>query len=133
MYGVDPKSLSGTEWELTLQDAYNSVLEWVKELQDIENLVNQQVNDNLTQARARMKAEYDRGKKDTISKTGDWVYVRNQRRCGLSPPSTDIQLEPTTQEIRVHRLYFVGPYPDYRGGVRTSSSDSGMGEKRLYT
>ena len=114
MYGVDPKSLSGTEWELTLQDAYNSVLEWVKELQDIENLVNQQVNDNLTQARARMKAEYDRGKKDTISKTGDWVYVRNQRRCGLSP-------------------YFVGSYPDYRGGVRTSSSDSGMGEKRLYT
>ena len=40
-----------------------------------------------------MKTEYDRGKKDTISKTGDWVYVRNQKRKGgLSP-------------------YFEGPYP----------------------
>ena len=59
----------------------------------MENLINKQVNDNLTEARARMKTAYDRGKKDTICYPGDWVYVKNQRRrSGLSP-------------------HFEGPYP----------------------
>ena len=93
MYGVDPKPTFRSEWDLALQDTYNSVLEWVEELQDMEDLVNEQVNDNLTEARARMKTKYDRGKKDTICHPGDWVYIKNQRRrSGLSP-------------------HFEGPYP----------------------
>ena len=86
MFGVDPRPISATELEATLQSSYKSVLEWVQELQDMEVLVNEQVNDNLAQSRARMKSEYDRGKRDTVSEIGDWVYLRiERRRSGLSP------------------------------------------------
>ena len=86
MFGVDPRPISAAELEPAVQASYESVLEWVKELQETETLVNDQVNDNLAQARAKMKAEYDRGKRDTASKAGDWVYLRNERRGnGLIP------------------------------------------------
>ena len=86
MFGVDPRPISAAELEPAVQASYESVLEWVKELQETETLVNDQVNDNLAQARAKMKAEYDRGKRDTPSEAGDWVYLRNERRGnGLIP------------------------------------------------
>ena len=93
MFGVHPRPISATELEPALQSSYKSILEWVQELQDMEVLVNGQVNDNLAQERARMKSEYDRGKRDMVCEVGDWVYLRNERmKSGLSP-------------------YFEGPYP----------------------
>ena len=36
-----------------------------QDLQSMEVLVNEAVNDNLTRGRAKMKSDYDKGKKDT--------------------------------------------------------------------
>ena len=79
MFGVDPKPVSAPGLEPVLQSSYRSVLEWVQELQNIEVLVNEQVNDNLSQSRAIMKSQYDKGKRDTACEAGDWVYLKNEK------------------------------------------------------
>ena len=51
----------------------------------METLLNDQVNENLTRARERMKSDYDKGKRDTECNPGDWVYLGKQKRTsGLS-------------------------------------------------
>ena len=85
MFGVDPKPISGAELGPMIQEIFNSVLEWMAELQAMESLVNDQVNENLTHSRAKMKTDYDKGKKDTECNPGEWVFLKIQKRkSGLS-------------------------------------------------
>ena len=51
----------------------------------MEIIVKEQVNDNLAQARDRMKAEYDQGERDASLEASNWVYLRKEsRKNGLS-------------------------------------------------
>ena len=75
MYGVEPKSLSiaGLDIEPSeIQGHYFSVIDWIKEMQLMEGLVNQEVNGNLDQARKRMKNGMIRVKLPPTSKEGNW-------------------------------------------------------------
>ena len=52
----------------------------------MEVLLNDEVNESLTQARVKMKADYDKGKKDTDCQPGSWVFLKDQnRKSSLSP------------------------------------------------
>ena len=77
MFGVDPRPLSGVELNLVVVQTCNSVPEWV-ELENMEVLLNDEVNESLTQARA---------KKDT-----DWPYLvlsRKGPKCETQIPECD--------------------------------------------
>ena len=84
MYGVEPKSLGVAGLDLETENHYYSFLEWTKELQELEGMVNEEVEENLGTARAKMKRAYDIGKCESTAKAGDLVLVRNHsRRSGL--------------------------------------------------
>eukprot|EP00800_Vazella_pourtalesii_P000716 TRINITY_DN10626_c0_g2_i3.p1 TRINITY_DN10626_c0_g2~~TRINITY_DN10626_c0_g2_i3.p1 ORF type:complete len:165 (+),score=5.00 TRINITY_DN10626_c0_g2_i3:169-663(+) len=84
MYGIDPKPLSIATLDKEVQGHYYSVIEWVEENQSLETMVNKEVEDNLIQARHRMKSIYDTGKKDSEIMPGDYVLVKSQtRKSGL--------------------------------------------------
>ena len=42
-YGVDPKPLSAAYLELSTREGYDSVLDWVTELELMENMINDEV------------------------------------------------------------------------------------------
>ena len=84
MYGIDPKPLSIATLDKEVQGHYYSVIGWVEENQSLETMVNKEVEDNLIQARHRMKSIYDTGKKDSEIMPGDYVLVKSQtRKSGL--------------------------------------------------
>ena len=61
MYGVDPKPLSAANLELSTREGYDSVLDWVTELELMEDMITDEVGVNLTQVRAYMKNYFDKG------------------------------------------------------------------------
>ena len=84
MHGVEPKSLGVAGLDLETENHYYSFLEWTKELQELEGMVNEEVEENLGTARAKMKRAYNIGKCEYTAKAGDLVLVRNHsRRSGL--------------------------------------------------
>ena len=89
MYGVDPRPLSGSVLESDLQEQYYSVLDWVMEMEQLEGMVNDEVEENLTQARSKMKKCYDRGKEESSVDIGDMILLKNQnRKSGLDQQYT---------------------------------------------
>ena len=52
----------------------------VEELCNITDLIKDEVNENLVQSNPKFKAGYNKGKKDTARKSGDWVYLKNESR-----------------------------------------------------
>ena len=80
MYGVEPKPLSDVYLELNTREGYDSVLDWVTELELMEDMINDEVGENLTQARANMKNYFDKGKADSKIRIGDLVLLKNQNR-----------------------------------------------------
>ena len=56
MYGVDPKPLSAAYLELSPREGYDSVIDWVTELELMEDMISDEVGENLTLARANMKS-----------------------------------------------------------------------------
>ena len=47
VYGVDPKHLSAAYLELSTREEYDSVLDWVTELELMEDMINDEVGVNL--------------------------------------------------------------------------------------
>ena len=80
MYGVDPKPLLGSVWDSDLQEQYYLVLDWVMEMEQLEGMINDEVEENLTQARSKMKKCYDKGKEETRVDVGDMILLKNQNR-----------------------------------------------------
>ena len=56
-----PKALSAAYLELSTREGYNSVLDWVAELELTEDIITDEVGENLTLARANMKSYFDKG------------------------------------------------------------------------
>ena len=68
-------------WNLVPEkDMYDSVLVWVTELEFMEDMINDEVGENLTQARANMKNYFDKGKVDSKIGIGDLVLLKSQNR-----------------------------------------------------
>ena len=53
-YGTDPKQICTASVDLEIPVNYKSVQEWIKDVTEIEELVNQSVSDNLEQSREVM-------------------------------------------------------------------------------
>ena len=61
MYGIDPKPLSTAFSKISTREGYDSILDWVTELELMEDMINDEVGENLTQSRATMKNYFDKG------------------------------------------------------------------------
>ena len=80
MYGIDPKPLSTAFSKISTREGYDSILDWVTELELMEDMINDEVGENLTQSRATMKNYFDKGKVDSKIGIGDLVLLKNQNR-----------------------------------------------------
>ena len=79
-YGTDPKLLSTALVEIEIPLRFDSAQEWVADITETEELINQSVNDNLGHARNVMKRNYDVGKSTSQIVVGKFMLVRNETR-----------------------------------------------------
>ena len=86
MYGVEPRQLATSKLRLRNKLTHASIDDWCEESGKLRGDTLRETNENLKDARGKMKKFYDRGKSISDVETGDHVWLRNQPRLsGLDP------------------------------------------------